>query len=274
MHGIGNDFIVAHATGTHEGAALLGEKQAIALCDRRLGIGADGVIVIGPSQSADHRVTFYNSDGSQAEMCGNGIRCCALYVHLLGLTDKPSVLFETDAGPVAVETRADRMFRVTMGPPVLAAEKIPTAQPQGRVIMHRLTVATRTFSVTAVSMGNPHAVVYTDDPSDDLVLRAGPEIERHPFFPNKTNVEFVHVLSKSELRMRVWERGCGETPACGTGACAAAVAGILTGRSGSAVTVHLRGGDLYVEWNGSEASPVYLTGPAVVSFEGSTDLAL
>ena len=273
MQGCGNDFIVVHAEGPHDGAAIPGARQARALCDRRLGIGADGLIVITPSKTADHRVTIYNSDGSRAEMCGNGIRCCALYVRLLGLSDKASLLFETDAGPVAVETRANDMFRVTMGPPILDAGKIPTAQPSGRVVMHELAVDAGRFFVTAVSMGNPHAVVYAEELSDDLALRAGPAIGLHPFFPRKTNVEFVKVLSRSELRMRVWERGCGETLACGTGACAAAVAGILTGRNGNAVTVHLHGGDLSVEWSGNETSPVYLTGPAAVSFQGRTVIA-
>jgi diaminopimelate epimerase len=273
MHGSGNDFIVVHTERKNDGAAMLGARQVRALCDRKFGIGADGVIVIGPSKTADHRVKIYNSDGSIAEMCGNGIRCCALYVRMLGLSDKPSALFETDAGPISVETRANDMFRVTMGPPILAAEKIPTAQPSGTVVMHELAVDTGSFFVTAVSMGNPHAVVHAEDLSDDLVLRSGPAIELHPFFPRKTNVEFVKVLSKSEILMRVWERGCGETLACGTGACAAVVAGILTGRNEGAVTVHLRGGDLTVEWNGGKTSPVYLTGPAAVSFQGQMLIA-
>jgi diaminopimelate epimerase len=271
MHGIGNDFIVVHTTGFD--APLPDARTAPKLCDRRFGIGADGVLIIGPSTTADHRVIIYNSDGSTAEMCGNGIRCCALYVRLLGLAKKPLLVFETGAGPVPVEALAGGNFRVGMGAPILAAGKIPTAQSSGRVVMHELALESGRVSLTAVSMGNPHAVVQVDDPTDDLVHTLGPAIERHPFFPARTNVEFVKVLSESEIRMRVWERGCGETLACGTGACAAVVAGVLCGKNGGAVTVHLPGGDLSVEWNGRDNGPVYLTGPAAVSFTGSVVLS-
>jgi len=271
MQGCGNDFIVVHAEGPHDGAAIPGARQARALCDRRLGIGADGLIVITPSKTADHRVTIYNSDGSRAEMCGNGIRCCALYVRLLGLSDKPSLLFETDAGPVAVETLANDMFRVTMGPPILDAGKIPTAQLSGRVVMHELAVDAGRFFVTAVSMGNPHAVVYADALSDDLALRAGPAIGLHPFFPRKTNVEFVKVLSRSELRMRVWERGCGETLACGTGACAVHAVARHAGLALDRARVSLPGGDLACEWPEGKGT-IFLSGPCETAFEGSVEL--
>jgi diaminopimelate epimerase len=273
MHGIGNDFIVVHEGFGPGDNVHLDAGKAVALCNRRIGIGADGVLIIGPSKTADFKVTIYNSDGSTAEMCGNGIRCCARYVQLAGLSARQSTVFETGAGPVSVESLGNDRFRACMGAPILAAEKIPTRQTSGRVLMHELSLDRETISLTAVSMGNPHAVIFADDLTDNFVLRLGPSIERHPFFPRKTNVEFVNVLANNEIRMRVWERGCGETLACGTGACAAVVAGFLVGQTGSEVSAHLPGGDLFVEWDGGEASPVYLTGPAVVSFRGSVDLA-
>ena len=269
MHGIGNDFIVVHAGFGPGDNVYPDARQAVALCDRRFGVGADGVLIIGPSKTADFKVTIYNSDGSTAEMCGNGIRCCALYVQRNGL----AAVFETGAGPVSVESLGSERFRVCMGAPILDADKIPTRQPSGRVLLHELSLDRETVSLTAVSMGNPHAVLFTDDPTDNMVLRLGPSIERHAFFPRKTNVEFVKVLSKNEITMRVWERGCGETLACGTGACAAVVAGVLVGQTGGEVAVHLPGGDLHVTWDGGEESPVFLTGPAVESFRGSVDLA-
>jgi diaminopimelate epimerase len=269
MHGCANDFVLTHEVSGGAMAALV--AQAPALCDRRTGIGADGVILVLPSRTADLRMRIINADGSEAEMCGNGVRCFALYAALKGLYRGNALTVETLAGPVAVERRGEA-FRVNMGSPVLDAARIPTTQQGGRVLMHPLEAGGRTFAVTAVSMGNPHAVVYADELSDELVLGIGPLLEKHPFFPRKVNVEFVTVLSPGEIRMRVFERGCGETMACGTGACAAAVAGVLNQRHGNHVTVHLRGGDLEVAWDGEPLHPVYMTGPAQVVFEGSVDV--
>jgi diaminopimelate epimerase len=274
MHGLGNDFIVTHEIDPGSIPAI--QNRTAHLCDRRRGIGADGVILILPSDSpgADFRMRIFNSDGSEAEMCGNGIRCCAQHVRLNKLTKKQSLVFQTGAGAIAT-TRADSgMIRVTMSRPVLDATLIPTVQKSGRVIMHELLVDERAFRITAVSMGNPHAIIYTDELTDDLVHTWGKKIEAHPFFPKKTNVEFVNVVSDKEIRMRVWERGCGETQACGTGACASVVSGIVNNLHGKEVTVHLLGGDLAVTWDGNEQGPVYMTGPAELSFKGYVEIPL
>jgi diaminopimelate epimerase len=217
---------------------------------------------------------IFNSDGSEAEMCGNGIRCCAVYVKKLRLSEERSLLFETSAGSIVTELTKGGLIRVTMGKPVLSAPQIPTMKISGTVVNENLHVEHMLFKVTAVSMGNPHAVIYDDHLTDELVLVWGKKIETHPFFPKKTNVEFVKVLSQNEIRMRIWERGCGETLACGTGACAGVVAGIINKLHGNKVTVHLPGGDLFVEWNGKETSPVYMTGPAKIVFKGSVEINL
>ncbi|MBN1129859.1 MAG: diaminopimelate epimerase [Chitinispirillaceae bacterium] len=274
MHGLGNDFIVTHEMEPGEIPAI--QNHTAELCDRRRGIGADGVILIRPSdnQNADFRMRIFNSDGSEAEMCGNGIRCCAQYVRLNNLSAKQSLVFQTGAGPIATAPAENGLIRVTMSNPVLDAALIPTTQKKGRVIMQDLQVDERTFAITAVSMGNPHAVIYADELSDDLVQFWGRNIETHPFFPKKTNVEFVTVLSDREIRMRVWERGCGETLACGTGACASVVSGIVNNLHGNEVTVRLLGGDLAIEWDGNEHSPVFMTGPARLSFTGRVEVPL
>ncbi len=272
MEGLGNDFIVTHEVSLPLPFRIA--QQAAVLCDRRRSIGADGLILILPSITADFQMRIFNSDGSEAEMCGNGIRCCAVYVKKLRLSVKRSLSFETGAGSIATELTRNGLVRVTMGRPVLSAPQIPTMKIAGTVIMEDLPVDDRLFKVTAVSMGNPHAVIYDDHLTDELVHAWGKKIEIHPFFPKKTNVEFVKVLSQNEIRMRVWERGCGETLACGTGACASVVAGIINKLHGNKVTVHLPGGDLFVEWNGKETSPVYMTGPAKIVFKGSVEIIL
>jgi len=274
MHGIGNDFIVTHEITPDQVSSI--RKNTVRLCDRRRGIGGDGVILILPpsSKNADFRMRIFNSDGSEPEMCGNGIRCCAQYVKLMKLSDKQSLTFATGAGPISTFQNDDGLIRVTMSRPILDAAVIPTTQPSGRVIMHDLVIDGRSFKITAVSMGNPHAVIYADDLTDELVHTWGRKIETHPFFPKKTNVEFIKILSDQEIRMRVWERGCGETQACGTGACASVVSGIVNKLHGKKITVHLLGGDLVIEWDGSIERPVYMTGPAEVSFKGSFDIPL
>lgn len=272
MEGLGNDFIVTHEVS--DGMVQSVIKQAVWLCDRRRGIGADGIIFVLPSRRADFRMRIFNSDGTEAEMCGNGIRCFALYVKNLQLTNLNRLIIETSAGEIITETIDDYLVKVNMGPPVLDAPGIPVAQEQGMVIMHNLEVETKTFKITAVSMGNPHVVIYPEELSDNIVWEYGKKIECHPFFPKKTNVEFVKVQSDNEITMRVWERGCGETLACGTGACASVVSGIINKLHGNNVTVHLPGGDLQVQWSGNRDDSVYMTGPAKKIFEGNIEIEL
>ncbi|MBN1128859.1 MAG: diaminopimelate epimerase, partial [Chitinispirillaceae bacterium] len=247
----------------------------VRLCDRRKGIGADGVVLILPvsHRRADFQMRIFNSDGSEAEMCGNAIRCCALYARLMDLSSNQSLTFDTGAGLISTSFTDNEFVRVTMSCPILDAPLIPTLQPSGQVIMRNLEVDGNLFKITAISMGNPHAVIYVDEITDDLVHTWGMKIENHHFFPKKTNVEFIKVLSDTEIQMRVWERGCGETQACGTGACASVVSGVINQLHGNNVTVHLLGGDLFLEWDGNLTSPVCMTGPAEISFKGSVELS-
>jgi diaminopimelate epimerase len=202
-------------------------------------------------------------------MCGNGIRCCAEYIRRKSLSTARELSIETLAGIIGAQPGESGFVRVNMGPPRLDAGQIPVKAPPGKVIMMPLAVDGRDFKFTAISMGNPHAVIYADELTDELVLGVGPRIETHHVFPKRTNVEFIKVVSDSEICMRVWERGCGETQACGTGACAAVVSGILNGLHGRRVTVHLPGGDLQIEWGADPHSPVYMTGPAKTVFSGT-----
>jgi diaminopimelate epimerase len=266
MEGLGNDFIVTGDAGLLVRGATGDTVRS--MCDRRKGIGADGVILVLPSNTADFIFRIFNSDGSEAEMCGNGIRCAAVYAQHEGLSDKSTLVFATCAGRIATE-RAGTMVRVDMGAPVLDAARIPVAQTDGSVVRRRMTVLDRAFEITAVSMGNPHAVIFADTITDEMVTKYGPALEKDPFFPSRVNVEFVSVLSPSKAVMRVWERGCGETLACGTGACAVAVAGIINNLLGHAVTIGLRGGDLKIEWDAKEGNSVFMTGPARRVFEGN-----
>jgi diaminopimelate epimerase len=272
MEGCANDFIVTHDTLGADGALVETiRKNTPGLCDRRLGIGADGVLCVLPSDSADFSMRIFNADGSEAEMCGNGIRCFALYVKTAGLWNKPALSVETLRGVIKTSWAGSRI-RVDMGPPILDAPKVPAAKASGRAVMETIDVDGRTFSITAVSMGNPHGVIFADELTDDLVLGWGRKLESHPFFPKKANIEFVKVLSRGEIRVRVYERGCGETMACGTGACASVVAGVITGRLDTGVIVHLPGGDLEIEWDGKDESPVFMTGPARSVFAGEAVL--
>lgn len=268
MHGAGNDYVYVDCFA--EPFPRDAAKLAIAVSDRHKGIGADGLILICPSEQADARMRMFNADGSEAEMCGNGVRCVAKYVYDHGIARTDTLRIETGRGvlTLAVETARGRVerVRVNMGQPILEAAKIPTTLPGDPPLRQKLSAAGREFEVTCVSMGNPHCITFVDRLSDDWVLRVGPEVERHPAFPNRVNAEFVEVISPRELRMRVWERGSGETQACGTGACATAVAGALTGLTERRVLAHLPGGDLELEW--SAAGEVYLTGPAVEVFTG------
>jgi diaminopimelate epimerase len=269
MEGTGNDFVLIHGVSDRGMESI--RKKAVALCDRRRGIGADGIIFVLRSRVADFRMRIFNSDGSEPEMCGNGIRCFARYVKKTGLWIKPSLKVETLAGIIETRLSGD-LIKVTMGAPVLEAPRIPVAKKSGRAIMEKIAVDGEHFKITAVSMGNPHAVIYADELSDELVLGKGKKLESHPFFPKKANIEFIKVLSRAEILMRVFERGCGETMACGTGACAAVVSGIINKKHGNNVTVHLLGGDLFIEWDGDLTHPVFMTGPSRCVFEGAIDL--
>jgi diaminopimelate epimerase len=270
--GIGNDFIIPEPS--HENLYPLLKIKAASLCDRRKGIGADGLLFLLPSVIADFKMVIINSDGSEPEMCGNGIRCLAYYIHSKKLSDKKVLAIETGAGIKEVSIEESDMIRVNMGAPILDAPAIPVALKNGHVIREKITISDKTMEFTAVSMGNPHAVIYTENADDDLVKGLGPQIEKHQLFPKKTNVEFITVLSNSEIVMRVWERGCGETQACGTGACASVVSGILNKLHDNKVTVHLPGGDLNIQWNGQESDPVLMTGPALPVFDGTIRIDL
>jgi diaminopimelate epimerase len=263
MHGIGNDYIYVNGFEEHiEHPA----EVARAVSDRHFGIGSDGLILILPSSHADFRMRMFNADGSEAQMCGNGIRCLAKYVYDRGMTQKTTMQVETLAGVLALQLFLSHgvveRVRVKMGEPRLERPQIPMRGPAGRVLREPLIVDGTTFEVTAVSMGNPHCVVFVDDPQTFDVASWGPRFEHHPAFPEGVNTEFVQVLDAQTFSMRVWERGSGETLACGTGASAVAVACHLTGRTGRRVTGHLRGGSLELEWNETD-NQVYMTGPAV-----------
>ena len=266
--GIGNDFILIDCLRDNLGDTNLA-ALAVRLCDRNFGIGGDGLILILPSERADCRMRVINSDGSEAEMCGNGIRCLAKYLFDRGLAGE-SVAVETLAGvkTVAVVARDGQgvRFTVDMGAPRLEAEEIPVSGFEGKVISRPLDVDGRRFNITCVSMGNPHCVIFADSRERSTLENLGPKIENHPAFPNKTNVEFVRLINDHELQVNVWERGAGITLACGTGACASVVAGVLNGKVGRKATVHLPGGDLLIDWH--EDGSVYMTGPAEEVFTG------
>jgi diaminopimelate epimerase len=276
VEGLGNDFVMFDCADVAQSDAVA--SRSVALCDRRRGVGADGVICVLPATAgggADFRMRIFNADGGEAEMCGNGVRCFGEYLRLTGWPAERFVI-ETLAGHIEVE-RVDAggaqgwNYRVNMGAPRLTPDDIPVVPAEitdKDFIMREIVALDKTFKVTAVSMGNPHAVVYAEELSDELVLEAGPAIQRHSFFPKGVNVEFVHIISKDEIRMRVYERGCGETQACGTGACAAVVAGVVSGLGGNDVTVRLLGGDLQVSWDGDRGHPVFMSGPAQAVFRG------
>jgi diaminopimelate epimerase len=268
MHGAGNDYVYVNAFAERLPDDL--PRLAIAVSDRNKGIGSDGLILIRPSTVADARMQMFNADGSEAEMCGNGVRCVAKYVYDHGIAKKEILRIETARAilelRLAVSGGKVSTVRVNMGPPILKSAEIPTKLPGDPPVQLPLDVAGRELKVTCVSMGNPHCVTFVDEITDDLVLRVGPQIERHPAFPNRVNAEFIQIVSTTETIMRVWERGSGETQACGTGACAATVAGVLAGLTERRVLTHLSGGDLELEW--SAGGDVYLTGPATEVFEG------
>ncbi len=273
MHGAGNDYVYIDCFNNEtppDPAAV-----SIAVSDRHKGIGADGLILIRPSDVADARMQMFNADGSEAEMCGNGIRCVAKYIYDHDICRKDSVKIETGAGTLSIDliTKEGKVeqARVDMGSPILAPELVPTTLrgegDSAPVINAPLVFEGQTFEATCVSMGNPHCVIFVDQATDELVLGIGPQIESDPRFPARVNVEFVEIVSRTEVKQRTWERGSGETMACGTGASAVCVAGVLSGRTDRKITNHLLGGTLILEWD--EASDhVFKTGPAVEVFSG------
>jgi diaminopimelate epimerase len=269
MQGCGNDYIYVDCF--RQPMPRDPPRLSRAISDRHFGVGGDGLILISPSEKADARMRMYNSDGSEAEMCGNGVRCVAKFVYDHGLVRKSPLTIETGRGVLTLELSisggAVRQVRVDMGEPILQAERIPTTLPGDPPLGAPLEVAGQAVSVTCVSMGNPHCITFVDEITNAHVLGLGPKIEQHPAFPRRVNAEFVRVNLPDDVTMRVWERGSGETLACGTGACAVAVAGHLTGRTQRRITAHLPGGDLQLEWSEAD-NHVYMTGPAVEVFSG------
>ena len=268
MQGAGNDYVYVNCFEER-----VDDRPALArfVSDRHFGVGGDGLICICPSDTADFKMDMYNADGSSAAMCGNGIRCVGKYVYDRGMTDKTTITVESGG---AVKTlwlnvrdgKVDTV-RVDMGSPELRPEKIPVDLPVERVVEVPVSIGGERWFITCVSMGNPHAVVFVDDVESLRLESIGPEFEHNSIFPERTNTEFVQVVDENTLRMRVWERGSGETLACGTGACASLVAATLTGRCSGSARVLLRGGELFIEWD-RENNKVYMTGPAVAVFEG------
>lgn len=273
MHGCGNDYIYVNVFEEQ----IKDENQfARKVSDRHFGIGSDGLITIGPSEVADFRMRMYNADGSEGNMCGNGIRCVGKYVYDHGMTDQTTVTVETKSGIKTLKLHVTDgkvdSVRVNMGAPILEAEKIPAISPSGseKVIHEMIQVDGKEYPVTCVSMGNPHCITQMPDVMNLDIEKIGPAFEHHAMFPDRVNTEFIEILSRSEVNMRVWERGSGETLACGTGACATAVACIVNDLTDDRVLVHLVGGDLHITYDRNE-NTVYLEGPATTVFSGEIE---
>lgn len=272
MHGLGNDYVYVNCF-----EEKIDNPPAVArfVSDRHIGIGSDGLIMINPSKTADFEMEMYNADGSRGEMCGNGIRCVAKYVYDYGLTDKTQISVETLGGikylDLTVEDGKVSLVKVDMGKPKLEADLIPIISEREQVIDEPIEVDGKEYHMTGVSMGNPHAVIYVDDVKGLDLEKIGPKFENHERFPKRINTEFVHCIDRQTVEMRVWERGSGETLACGTGACAVAVSSILNNLTDTQVTVKLLGGDLQIEWD-REKDRVFMTGPATVVFDGVIDI--
>ena len=282
MHGCGNDYVYVDATKEKiENPSEL----AVRISNRHFGIGSDGLILICPSETADFRMRMYNADGSEAEMCGNGIRCVAKYVYDKGLTDKTSLSVETGAGVklLTLHPGTDGLVKtvtVDMGKPILNPAQIPVQLPDDRlsdrsfeapVVNEPILVDGQDYYMTCVSMGNPHAVIFVEDTASLPIEQIGPKFEKHPYFPKRTNTEFVQILGRQEIKMRVWERGSGETLACGTGTCASVMACILNQKTDDRVLVHLLGGDLEIFYD-QKNGHIQMTGPAATVFEGELSI--
>lgn len=285
MHGIGNDYVYVNCLKER-----VDDPQQVAkmVSDRHFGIGSDGLILIKPSEKADFEMDMYNADGSRGKMCGNGIRCVAKYVYDYGLTDKTQIRVATGSGlkelELTVENGKVSLVRVDMGAPILVPKQIPVALKYAGIeesssaagssepiVQKGIMVKGNRYDMTCVSMGNPHCIVCVDDVDGLEIEQIGPDFENHPCFPERVNTEFIKVLDRTTVQMRVWERGSGETWACGTGACAVAVACILNGWTEESVTVKLRGGDLKIQWD-RDKNTVFMTGPATVVFDGEIEL--
>ncbi|MFR2012254.1 MAG: diaminopimelate epimerase [Christensenellales bacterium] len=273
MHGCGNDYVYVDCTNE-----MIENPSEVSkyVSDRHFGIGSDGLILICSSETADFRMAMYNADGSEGAMCGNGIRCVAKYVYDKGLTDKKNISIETKSGikelELTVEDGKVSLVKVNMGAPILKAKDIPVDVDTEKCIDSDINVDGKDYKITCVSMGNPHAVTFIDEDVKTFPIeKIGPKFENHPMFPDRVNTEFVQVLNRHEVNMRVWERGSGETLACGTGTCATVVACVLNGLTDDEVTVHLLGGDLFIKYD-RENDTVWMTGPAVIAFEGTIEL--
>ena len=274
MQGIGNDYIYIDCTKEE----ILNQDEikpfAIRFSDRHFGIGSDGVILIKSSETGDFFMDMYNADGSRGKMCGNGIRCVAKYVYDKGLTKKTEIAVETLSGvrqlSLAIENGKAERITVNMGKPILETDKIPVLWSDKNLFNEAIAVGGKLYNITAVSMGNPHAVIYVKDIETLPVDKMGPLFEKHKLFPESVNTEFVEIIDRTHLRMRVWERGSGETMACGTGACATVVASVLNGFSDRKATVILNGGELSITWR-EDTGDVIMEGPAEICFEGSVD---
>lgn len=274
MHGCGNDYIYVDCTKED----LVNESElSIKLSDRRFGIGSDGLILIRNSDVADFKMSIFNADGSEAKMCGNGVRCVGKFVYDNGLTDKEEVRVETLSGikilKLNVKDGKVVTVEVDMGAPIVKAEMIPAISSKGsnEIIDEEINVDGVTYKVTCISMGNPHCVTFVDDTKILDLEKIGPGFERHKMFPDRVNTEFIQVLSRNEINMRVWERGSGETFACGTGACASVVACVLNGLTDDAVKVNLVGGELFINYD-RKADTVFMTGPATTVYSGEVEL--
>lgn len=282
MHGIGNDYVYVNC---FREKVENPEEVAKFVSDRHFGIGSDGLILIKPSDVADCEMEMYNADGSRGKMCGNGIRCVAKYVYDYGITDKTQISVATGSGikylDLTVEDGKVALVKVDMGAPILKAAQIPVAvsalkpeeglNDESEVVAATINVKGEDYKITCVSMGNPHGIVCVEDVDGLEIEKIGPHFENHPAFPDRVNTEFIRVIDRKTVQMRVWERGSGETWACGTGACGVAVACILNGWTEEEVTVKLRGGDLKIRWD-REQNTVFMTGPATVVFDGEIDL--
>ena len=270
LHGCGNDYI--YIDGSTQKIPQERKPDFVRkMSDRHFGIGGDGVIFINPSQEADFEMEMYNADGSRAQMCGNGMRCFAQYVFNHSLVQAKKFSVNTLAGTIIPEVLEGDLVRVNMGKPILEADKIPVKSNLFPVLNDTLQAGDRTFQFSAVSMGNPHCLIFTDENTEELALKYGSSIENNPIFPEKTNVEFIKVISEKHIKINVWERGCGITLACGTGACASTVASILNNLTENKVTADLPGGSLTIEWAGNPIDKdhdVFMTGSAKVVFEG------
>lgn len=272
MQGCGNDYVYVNG---FENKIDNPNKLSEIVSDRHFGIGSDGLIVINPSEKADFKMSMYNADGSEGKVCGNGIRCVAKYVYDNKMTDKTTITVETLSGIKTLElnVKNDKVetVKVNMGTPILLPKDVPVVSDKDKVVDEPIVIDDKEYRITCVSMGNPHAITFIENTDDLEIETIGPKFENNPIFPDRVNTEFIQVLDRNTVKMRVWERGSGETFACGTGACATVVACVLNGLTDDKVTVKLLGGDLFIEYN-REENTVYMTGPAKVSFTGKIEV--